>query len=122
MLSTDPLDFLLDDDGDLVVTTDVAFTSGIEGVAQLVRTRIQTFRGELFQDVDFGVPYWQDLLGQKFDIVRARAAFRDIILKTPGVLGLVTYSVEFDGPTRTLHVTWSVRTLFGDTTEETLEI
>ena len=120
MLITDPIDLLLDADGDLIVTTDLQFSSGLAGVAQGIRIRILTFKGEWFTDLEFGVPYYQDLLGHKFDNTKARIAFRDAILSAPGVLGLTELETTFTGSTRALNVSWRVATVFGDTEDELL--
>ncbi len=118
MLSTDPIDLLLDDDGDLVVTTDLQWSKGVSGVMQAVRVRIQTFRAEWFADLNHGVPYWQDLLGQKFSALKARAAFRPEIIATPGVVELLKLETTFEGATRTLDIAFETRTEFGDTADE----
>lgn len=109
----DPVDLLLDTDGDLVVAvTDLVFSSGVESVAQALRIRLLTFRGEWFLDLDNGVPYYQDLLGQKFDQITAQAAFREAIVGTDNVDEILSLSTSFDGATRTLNVSWAVTTTF----------
>lgn len=119
----DPIDLLLDDEGDLVLTSDLEFSTGLQAVAQGIRIRIQTFKGEWFLDLDHGVPYYQDLLGQKFNEIKARAAFRTAIITAPGVTELTTLGVTFDRQTRALEVSWEVRSIFGTITEElTLEV
>lgn len=120
MLATDPACLALDDDGDVVVP--LRWLRGVEAVAQGVRQRLLLFRGEWFLNLLAGIPYYQELLGKKFDRARAQAIFRDAILATPGVDSLVSMSVEFVGRTRTLTVTWSARTAFGDTPVDTLAI
>ncbi len=115
MLVNDPIDLLLDDDGDLVVTTDLQWSKGIPAVAQGVKIRLQTFRGEWFLDLNHGVPYWQDLLGQKFSRLRARAAFVPAIVAAPGVLELHSFEVTYDGHTRAMAVNTEIRSVFGDT-------
>lgn len=114
-----PIDLLLDTDGDLVLTSGLEFSTGINAVAQGIRIRIQTFKGEWFLDLDHGVPYYQDLLGQKFNEIKARAAFREAILSAPGVDELTELEVSFDAQNRELTVSWEVTTSFG-IIEETL--
>lgn len=111
------IDLLLDDDGDLVVDRDVYFSRGLEAVAQGIRIRLQMFRGEWFLDLDAGVPYYQELLGQKFSEVRARAAFRAAILAAPGATELISLAVTFNRSTRRMSVDWEVRTDYGVTTD-----
>lgn len=123
MLSTDPIDFLRDDDGDIVIP--LQFSRGLIGVAQALRTRVLLVRGEWFLDLDVGVPYLPSdtvedsaaLLGQRFNAVKARAAFREAIEGAPAVVEILALTVAFDGATRGLTVAWTVRTEFGDTTE-----
>lgn len=119
--STRPIDLLLDSDGDLVIDSDVHFSTGVNAVAQGIRIRLQNFKGEWFLDLDDGVPYYQDILGQKYDQNKVRDAFRDAILATPGVEELLKLEVSFDGQTRTLSVEWEVRAATG-TIEESLEL
>lgn len=117
----DPIDLLLDVEGDLVLTSDLQFSTNLNAVAQGIRIRIQTFRGEWFLDLDHGVPYYQDLLGQKFNEVKARSAFRTAIVTAPGVTELTALTVAYEGTTRALQVSWKVRSVFG-TIEETLSL
>lgn len=131
LLETDPLDIALGADGDIALGTDGGpyFTRGLAGVAQLCRTALLLFRGEWFRDLDAGVPWIANasvsedraILWQKFvDETIARAAVRDAILAVPGVLGLVSLEVAFDRAARQLTITWSARTVFGDTPADAL--
>lgn len=130
MLATDARDLLLDADGDLVMGADLEFASGLSAVAQAVKIVVQTFRGEWFLDLDFGVPYFERdgvpaseaLLGQRFNETKARAAFRDAILSVDGVDSLEELNVTFNVSTRRLDVTWRTLTVFGETSEDTLEL
>lgn len=109
------IDLELDDDGDLVVDTDAHFTTGMDAVAQGIRLRLQMFQGEWFLDTDRGVPYFTEILGSKFDQVRIRDVFRDVITEAPGVDDLEVLTVDFTS--RALTVTWRVRTTYGVTTD-----
>ncbi len=124
-LLAQPIDLLLDEDDDLVVTTDLDLVRGIEGVAQMCRIAVQMFAGEWFLDLDVGVPYWQDILGASAEIatLSARAGFRDELLAVEGVLDLLILRVTFDDAlSRTLTVEWQVRTALGNTPLDTLTI
>jgi hypothetical protein len=116
-LANEPIDFKLDADGDLVVP--IQFVSGLEAVAQGIRVRLKLFRGEWFLNLDEGVPYFEDLLGRKFDRARAREIIRTELLKSPGVVEITSLTADFDGQTRALSVDWAVRTEFGDTSGQT---
>ena len=131
MLSTDPIDLLLDQDGDLVITGGrLQFSTGLTAVVQGIRIRLLTFRGEWFLDLDHGIPYLENdsvdaseaILGQKFNEAKARAAFRDMILSAPGVVEILGLAVKFNRGTRQLDVAFRVRTEFGDSELETLTV
>ncbi len=116
---TNPVDLLLDDDGDLYVDAGgIYFSSGLRAVTQGIRLRMQTFKGEWFLDLDHGVPYWQDILGQKYNETKIRAAFRKAIEDTPGVTRVLELEVDFDNATRQLSVSWKAQTTFGVTEDE----
>lgn len=107
--TVEPVDIQLGTDGDIDLSQGLLFTSGIGAVTQGLRIRLQTFRGEWFLNLDEGVPYFQDLLGQKFVETRARSAFRTAIMATPGVVEIIHLVVDFDRGLRTLSIDFKVR-------------
>lgn len=122
-LNTDPVDILLGDDNDLVVTDDLQFALGLEGITQMCRIAVQMFAGEWFLDLDVGVPYWDNILGQNPEVAKfaALTGFRDELLAVDGVLEIISLEVTFtDAATRTLNVTWQVRTAAGNTPVDTI--
>jgi len=130
MLSADPVDLPLDPaTGDLTFTNGrLVLTTGVPAVIQGARIRMQTIAGEWFLDLDTGVPYFERdgvpaakaILGQKFSVAKASAAFRKQIFDTPGVTAVTALNVSFDGPTRALNVNWQAETAFGDTPADSL--
>lgn len=123
LLETDYLDARLDDDGDVYIGADGGeWISGIDGVAQLVRIAIQLFKEEWFLNLDAGMPWMQEILGQKYDEALLRQRLLEQILKTPGVVEVLLLEVSFDASTRTLSVRHELRTEFGDTEADTLEV
>lgn len=122
LLVTDPIDVLLTD-GDLDLSSGgLTWSRGLTGVAQAIRVRIQMFKGEWFLNLDEGVPYYEDLLGQRYNEATVRKAFRAAIMATPGVLALDTFTTIFDAATRTVTVSWVATTTFGDTPPDSLEL
>jgi hypothetical protein len=118
---TPGVDLQLDDDGDLLIGRDATFTTGLDAVKQGARIRCQTFRGEVFCDLDFGIPYYQEILGQKYSDLKVRTPFREMLENTPGVVEVSSLSTSFDRSTRRTTVTWKVR---GDegTIQDSLEV
>lgn len=123
-LETDPRDLLLGPNNDLVITTDLQFSTGIAAIAQSCRIALQMFAGEWFLDLDAGIPYWDQILAQKSTVAKTAAAiaFRSELSLVSGVIDVTTLDVEFDGPTRTLTITWQVQTAFGETPVDTIAL
>lgn len=107
----------LDAAGDYVLGGQAAFhVNTPEAVAQAIRTRLALWRGEWFLDAKEGTPWNQEVLGKR---VRGRspdAAVRSRILGTPGVIEIVSYTSSFDGDSRSLSITATVRTQYGTAT------
>jgi len=127
LLSTDPIDFLLDPvTNDLVITDDLAWSYGIDAVRQGCHIALAMIEGEWFMDLEEGVPYLERdgidsrrvLLGGKFSADRARAAMVPELLKVPGVKSVVYCTPSYKE--RALTVKWEVNTVFGDTVADTL--
>lgn len=125
-LESERLDLKLDINGDLEVPgSGPSWAAGLDGVVQLCRIAMQQFEGEWFADLDYGVPWFQDILGGKptaANIERARNAFRAALVSVPGVLRVETLTLNFTGPIRTLDVRWQVQTIFGDSNIEATEV
>lgn len=124
LLANAPRDLLLDDDNDLVVGTDLAFSRGIQAVVQSIRIALQMFAGEWFLDLDAGIPYWQAILGQKpaAAVAAANLAFRNELTDTDGVLKVLKCAVTYDRDTRTMSIAWQVSTELGDTPPDTIAL
>jgi hypothetical protein len=123
-LATEPRDWQLDEDNDLVIDTDLHFTTGVDAVVQAARIALQMFRGEWFLDLDAGIPYWDSILGNRRDIAIAiaRDEFRSALKELDDVLEVIRLDVEFDGATRIMSITWQVSTSFGETPVDVLDL
>lgn len=86
-----------------------------EAVAQAVRTRLSLVQGEWFLDTSDGTPYNTQILGLgtsgSYD-----QAIQERILDTPDVLSIDSYVSVLDETTRSLTVTCTITTEFGQTT------
>ncbi|MCP4600175.1 MAG: hypothetical protein GY847_06510 [Proteobacteria bacterium] len=90
---------------DFTITSNkFVLVDGIEEVKQRLDSNLQFFKGEWFLDQRLGMPYYEEVLGQKPRIAVIQNVFRDGILQTSGVTGTSDPILDFDSPTRTLSV------------------
>jgi len=93
-------DLAVDTDGDIYIdpdTGDLVGVSGIDAVASDLRARLETFLGEYQWDTEIGVPYLQEILGEKPARGRVEEIFRGQILETPGISEVVELTVSGAG-------------------------
>lgn len=113
-------DFALDLDpaspnfGDLkVVNGDLVMNSGTDSIRQHILQRLRTYFQEWFLDNTIGVPYFQQILVKNPDQAKIDAILLSVILGTPGVVAVNTYSFTADIVTRQLQVTFSCQSTSG---------
>lgn len=99
----------------------VQFVSGADAVAQELRTRLAFFQGEWFLDEEFGIPYFQSILGQKNALAAVRQIFRAAILETPGVATLNNLALK-EISARNFALSFSVTSDVGELITETVEL
>lgn len=85
-----------------------------ECVAQAVLTRLLLWLGEFFLDTTQGTDWAGSVLGKNTETTRD-ATLQDIILGTPNVTALVSYSSNLDPTTRMFTVQCTVTTAFSTT-------
>ncbi len=130
-LATDPIDWALDDDFQLIVP--IRYLRGLPAVRQGVRVRLMMAKGEWFLNLDVGVPWHttddgtvpegQQILGNaRFDSGLVNDAIRRSIARAPNILEVTDVRSVLDDETRILTITWSARTAFGDLQDDTLAL
>jgi hypothetical protein len=114
------MDLKLDDNGDLEIGTDgdLVLVTGIDAIAQDLKTRLLFFKGEWDLDTRLGVPYFEEILKKAPDLNVVRSIYNDVITSTEGVLFVDDLTLEYDGPTRRLSVSFSCQTTAGPLTFE----
>jgi len=97
----------LDTNNDIIVVnnTQLSIINRPNYIAQKIASRIKTFRGEWFLDVDFGLPYFTDILIKTRDIESIDVIIRNIVLGTSSVSRIINYESELDNANRTFKVT-----------------
>ncbi len=131
MNSDTPLDLYLDPAShDLVFDqNDLSWVSGISGIQQCAKIAMLMVRGEWFRDLDEGLPYFERegvpaedaLIGQKFNKTKALDAYRQALLSVPGTNEIIQLDIAVDSA-RVMRVSWQLRTVFGDTPVNVLDI
>lgn len=99
-LALDPQsnDLFLRADGNLAIVTRA------EAISQHVRQRLKTFEGEWFLDKEAGIPWFDQLLGKRYNPALAEAVVKAEILNTQGVASIESFSVAFAKDVRDLQI------------------
>ena len=94
------------------------FTNDGAEVAQNIRCRLLTYKGEWFLSRQTGVPYFEEILTKPANLARVESILKTTILQTGGVKRLISFSFDYDSTARGLTVNSSIETIY-DTIEET---
>jgi len=84
-----------------------------EALAQLCETRLMMFKNDYFLDKTQGVPYITQVFVKSTDVALVDSFFKNILLTTPGVNSLISFSGEYDGKLRKYNVSFKVDTAGG---------
>jgi hypothetical protein len=93
---------------------DLQLVDNIGSTAQRLKVRLKFFLTEWFLDRRSGVPYLQEILEKSPDLQYVENIFKTVILTTPRVIQLTSFSLDYDNLTRRLIVTFSVLTDDGE--------
>lgn len=100
--------------GDLDIENgDVAFVTGVDAIAQHCTIRFRTFLGEYWLNRNIGIDYFGDVLVKNPNIKKIESIFRQTILTTPGVIAILSFSMELDNAERLLTVEFRANTTEG---------
>ena len=103
----------LDKAGDMIFgRSNEYYVDEANAVAQDAMTRLKLWRGQWFLDTTEGTPWIQEILGKHQG---ADAVIRKRILETDGVQTLDDFEAILDPDTRTLTVSATISTIYGDT-------
>lgn len=102
------MDLKLDANGDLDTTGGkLTLLDGTDAISQSCAIRLKFFQGEWFLDQRLGVPWFQEILGEKTRLNVVRAILQKAILTTPGLLAISSFEMDYTGATRTLSVSFT---------------
>lgn len=100
----------IDGDGDLVIENgDLVLVDGSEAVRQNLLQNLRMFRGEWFLAQDQGVPYYENILIKNPNPDVVDGALKSVIINTPGVLELLSFTLDYDDSNRRLTLDFEVR-------------
>lgn len=98
---------------------DISLHTEIEDLTvQMVKINLQLFKGEWFRDIDKGIPYIQEIFGDKNSKSAADANIKSTILATDNIRSLTKYSSNVTGYDRTFKVLFSATTNNGSVLED----
>lgn len=97
----------------LIENQDLATVEDLDAIKQHVRQRLQFFRYEYKYDLTRGIPYHDDFFKKNPNPVVMDAILKDVILTTPGITELLSFSMVEDSTQRLLTVTFKADTDYG---------
>lgn len=109
------VDIELDDTGDIkIALADASLVDTGALVRQRIQVALRAFRNEWFLNIEFGVPYFTSILGQKATEQGAiDSIIKAEIRKINEVNRILAYQSTFDPATREYTVDFTADTIYG---------
>jgi len=82
--------------------------TGADEVRQRVKVAVWHYLSEYFLDTPQGVPYYTQIMGRKNGASEVSVILRNKILRVPGVVRVVSFTVEFDTILRVFEVSGEI--------------
>ena len=102
----------IDDNGDMVMRNGNAYLDEAAAVQQAVVTRLRLLIYEWWEDTMDGVPYWQQIMGNR-DIEEVLRIVRRRIQQTTDVITVLNMEHEWDNEKRSLTIRAVVQSVYG---------
>lgn len=90
-----------------------SYASQSEAIAQCVQTRLWSFMGDWFLDLDHGLP-WLEQMGRGVNLSEWEMRIKRHVLQTEGVSAITDYQADFDPENRKFTVTLAYRDIYGN--------
>ncbi len=88
------------------------YLSGTEAVQQAVVTRLRQLLYEWWENLEDGLPLWQQIIAQR-DQTQAEKLIRERIVQTQHVVGITTFTTTWDNENRSFAIQTTVQTEYG---------
>jgi hypothetical protein len=96
-------DLELDSSGNIQLTQTAA-----QSLGQRIKIKLLFFKNTYFLDLDFGIPYYEQVFIKGTSKKLLDALFKQAIFRTPEVGSILTYKSEFDRVNRKYSPTFTV--------------
>jgi len=96
-------DLELDSSGNITLTETVP-----QALGQRLKIKLLLFKNTYFLDMNFGIPYYEQVFVKGATKKLLDAIFKQAIFKTPNVGAIISYKSEFDRPNRKYSPVFSV--------------
>ena len=101
------------------------FVSSLDAVAQAIKTRLLLLYAEWWENLEDGVPLFEQILSQKMTLQNKNTIdllIKERILSTDNVTGIYDYASDFNYLSNTYSVTTTVNTTYGTVTNLVIEM
>lgn len=88
---------------------DLVLVEGNDATIQRIDQKFQIWLGEWFLDINAGVPWLENVMGQRPSEQVMATLLRDVVSNDPGIDELLEISINFVGESRKLEIIWSAR-------------
>jgi hypothetical protein len=96
---------MLDLNGDIELKSfDFSLIVDEDEFTQRILITLRTYLGELFYNINFGTPWYQDILGKQKDISIVESVLKSTISSVPGVDRILEFDMDYDEIKRSLIV------------------
>jgi hypothetical protein len=119
--------FALDSNNDLYFSnkklTIISGSNTDEEIVQRLRVRLKFFKDEWFLNSEHGLPYFEDILGNKnLDLNIIESILREQILNIEGIREIVESSIDYDENKREVHYLISIVSINNSVITENLVV
>ena len=107
----------MDENGDYMMGSQGEMITGLEAIAQAIKTRLRAIRNEWWEGDETALPYFPDIMGRK-NVSKAAIDLQVIarIMDTIGVINV--FDISSSLVNRQYSFSCKVRTVYGTTTAE----